>query len=357
VQRRPLVVLVLTLTGLAVLAAPLLSARLTNPDLDGIPRTLESKRVADTLDARFARHGEPAIVVVARTDPATLDAWAARHADDRGVTEVEPAEAVAPGLSTVDIHVAGDPRGGQARALVETFRADRPDGGQSWVSGTAAFFTDQLALLRRDLPWALAVMVAAMLVLLFAMTGSVVVPVKALAMNLVSMGATFGVMVAAFQWGWGADPLDLLVNAGLDPFVLVIVFAFAFGLSMDYETFLLARIKEAYDSGSPNDEAVRIGLQRSGRIITSAAVAMVIVFGAFGGGQIGTVEQIGLGLVVAVLVDATIVRCLLVPATMTLLGRANWWAPRPLRALHSRFGLREAPAPSASPERELTSVG
>jgi RND superfamily putative drug exporter len=228
------------------------------------------------------------------------------------------------------------------------------------VTGEAAFFTDELDLYERDLPVSAAVVVAAMFVLLFLMTGSVVVPIKALLMNMVSMGATFGAMVAAFEWGWGAKQLDFLVNPGLDPTTLLVIFVFAFGLSMDYETFLLARIKEEYDRGASNDVAVRTGLQRTGRIITSAAIAMVIVFSCFVVGDIGTVEQIGLGLVVAVLVDATIVRCLLVPATMTLLGRANWWAPRPLRAFHARFGLHEAPTspalPPAAQEDSLTGV-
>jgi RND superfamily putative drug exporter len=133
--------------------------------------------------------------------------------------------------------------------------------------------------------------------------------------------------------------------------VIVIVFAFAFGLSMDYEVFLLGRIKEYIDAGEPNDVAVRHGLQRSGRIITSAALLMLIVFACFGAAKIGDIEQIGIGLFVAVLIDATIVRCLLVPATLTLLGRFAWWAPGPLMRLHVRVGLdeREAPVPAPQP--------
>jgi RND superfamily putative drug exporter len=168
------------------------------------------------------------------------------------------------------------------------------------------------------------------------MTGSLIVPVKALMMNVVSLGATFGVLVAVFEHGWLAGPLDTLTVGGLSPFVMVLVFAFGFGLSMDYEVFLLARIQERVDAGEPTDVAVRHGLQRSGRIITSAALLMLVVFGFFAAAKIGNIEQIGLGLFVAVLIDATIVRCLLVPATMTLLGRYNWWAPKPLQRLRLR---------------------
>ncbi|WP_170323583.1 MMPL family transporter [Cryptosporangium phraense] len=344
VQRRPVVVLIGALGVLMVAAIPVFSVKISDPGLGEIPTSIESRRVLDTLDGRFGRQEAPAISVVARTDAAALDRWAAGFADDPEIRRIGKAEQVRPGTSVVAIDVKGDANGSDARHLVERLRADRPDGGESWVTGQAAFFHDELTLYQRDLPLAAGVIAVAMFILLFLMTGSVVVPIKALLMNLVSMGATFGAMVAAFQWGWGAGPLDLLVNPGLDPAVLMVIFVFAFGLSMDYETFLLARVKEEYDSGRSNDQAVRAGLQRTGRIITSAAIAMVIVFSCFVLGDIGTVEQIGLGLVVAVLVDATIVRCLLVPATMTLLGRANWWAPKPLRKLHDRFGLREAPS-------------
>jgi RND superfamily putative drug exporter len=356
VQRRPVMVIVVTLFGLLAIAAPAVAVNISDPGLGEIPTSIESRRVVDDLTGRFGQQPDPPITVLARTDPATLDAWAAQHAGDQGVTKVFPAEEVRPGLSMVDIDVAGDPHGSEARGLVKSLRADRPD-VESWVTGDAAVFGDLLDILIDGLPGAIAVMVGAMFVLLFLMTGSLLVPVKALVMNLLSLGATFGAMVMVFQHGWGAGPLDFLVNDGMDPYTLLAIFAFAFGLSMDYEVFLLARIKELYDKGYDNDTAVRLGLQRSGRIITSAAVLMMIVFGGFAAAKIGGVEQIGFGLVVAVLVDATIVRCLLVPATMTLLGKANWWAPKPLRLLHAKFGLREAPPAQPEPDRELTPVG
>jgi RND superfamily putative drug exporter len=341
VQRRPLVTALLTGAALIGAGAPLLSTTLHLDDVNSFPKSLEAVTVAHDLAGRFNVATSPAVVVVARTDPASLDAWAARWHGVDGVTRVAPAEPVAPGLSTVNIDVSGDPEGGAARALVASVRADRPPGVQSWVTGDAAMLTDLLRQIESRLPWAIGVTVLAMVILLFAMTGSLVVPVKAILMNVVSLGATFGVMSAVFEHGFLARPLGMITVAGLNPFVVVIVFAFAFGLSMDYEVFLLGRIKEYVDRGLETDHAVRRGLQNSGRIITSAALLMVIVFGAFALGRTGTVQQIGLGLAVAVAVDATIVRCLLVPATMTLLGQWNWWAPGWLRRVHERVGLRE----------------
>jgi RND superfamily putative drug exporter len=232
----------------------------------------------------------------------------------------------------VDLEVAAGPPTPAAEDLVRRVRADRPPGAQSWATGDAAQLVDLKDLIGRGAPWAIAVAVLAMLVLLFTMTGSLVVPVKALAANVLSLAATLGVMAAVFVHGWLAGPLHTLTVPGLDPFVTVIILAFAFGLSMDYEVFLLTRIKEHVDAGVDSDEAVRRGLQDSGGIITSAALLMMIVFACFGGAQMGSIEELGIGLTVAVFIDATIVRCLLVPATMTLLGKWNWWSPiRPPR--------------------------
>jgi RND superfamily putative drug exporter len=220
-------------------------------------------------------------------------------------------------------------------------RADRPPGGPSWVTGDAATLSDLMGIIGDGLPWAIGLTLLAMVALLFAMTGSLVVPVKAILANAVSLGATFGVLTAVFGDGFASDLLDTLTVGALNPFVVVLVFAFAFGLSMDYEIFLLGRIKEYVDAGLDTDAAVRRALQHTGRVITSAALLMVIVFACFAAARIGNIEQIGLGLAVAVFIDATVVRCLLVPATMTLLGRWNWWAPRWLKQLHARVGLRE----------------
>ena len=160
-------------------------------------------------------------------------------------------------------------------------------------------------------------------------------------------------LTAVFGKGYLSGVLDTITVGALNPFVVVLIFAFAFGLSMDYEVFLLGRIKEQVDHGVATNTAVRRGLQHTGRVITSAALLMVIVFSCFAAARVGNIEEIGLGLTVAVLIDATIVRCLLVPATMTLLGRWNWWAPQWLTRLHRRVGLGEfelPPAPQREPE-------
>jgi RND superfamily putative drug exporter len=302
---------------------------------------MESVQVVRELTANYGQGAEPAVTVVSHAGPAELDAWATRFKSAPGVALVHPAEDAGNGLATIGFEVTGDPEGPDAQHLVERIRDDRPGGGESWVTGSGAFVADVVGQITDRLPLALGVTLLAMVVLLFAMTGSVVVPLKAVLMNLLSLGATFGVLTAVFQHGFLAGPLGVLTVGGLSPFTVVSVFAFAFGLSMDYEVFLLGRIKEYTDQGLTTDVAVRRGLQRSGRIITSAALLMVIVFGCFVTGKMGEVQQIGLGLAVAVAVDATLVRCVLVPATMTLLGRANWWAPAWLKRLHGLIGLRE----------------
>jgi RND superfamily putative drug exporter len=191
-------------------------------------------------------------------------------------------------------------------------------------------------------PRAFAVVVLATFVLLFLLTGSVLVPVKALLLNVVSLGAAFGILVWGFQQGHLEGLMGFRSSGGIEIGIPVILVALGFGLSMDYEVFLLSRIKEFHDAGMSNDEAVAAGLQRTGRIITSAALIIVIVFAGFAAGELLVIKETGLGLAVTVAVDATLVRLVLVPAAMTLLGEWNWWAPRPLRRLHSRWAVREA---------------
>jgi RND superfamily putative drug exporter len=210
------------------------------------------------------------------------------------------------------------------------------------VGGDPAEIVDLRHAVASRLPLAVGVIVIATFVLLFLMTGSVVVPVKAIVMNVLSLGATFGALVWVFQDGHLAGLLGFDPPGSLDLLMPVIVFVFAFGLSMDYEVFLLSRIREVWEATGDNDRAVAEGLQRSGRIITSAGLLIVIVFAGFAAGEIVALKQLGLGLALAVIVDVTVVRSLLVPATMKLMGRWNWWAPAPLARLHRRVGLREA---------------
>jgi trehalose monomycolate/heme transporter len=186
------------------------------------------------------------------------------------------------------------------------------------------------------------VMAAATFVLLFLAFGSVVLPVKAIVMNLLSLAATFGVVVWIFQEGHLSGLLQFTPTGTIEPTMPILMLAIIFGLSMDYEVFLLSRIRERYDVTGDNAEAIASGLQRTGGIITSAALLLLIVIGSFSASGITFIKLLGVGMIVALIVDASIVRVMLVPATMRLLGRANWWAPRPLRGLYARYGIREA---------------
>jgi uncharacterized membrane protein YdfJ with MMPL/SSD domain len=185
--------------------------------------------------------------------------------------------------------------------------------------------------------------VIATMVLLFLMTGSLVVPLKAIVMGALSLGATFGALVWVFQDGHLSGLLGFDPTGYVDITVPVLVFVFGFGLSMDYEMFLLSRIKETWDETGDNDRAVAVGLQQTGRIVTAAAVLITVVLLGFASGDLLTIKQVGIALALAVVLDATVVRMLLVPATMRLLGRWNWWAPGPLARFQRRFGLRETP--------------
>jgi uncharacterized membrane protein YdfJ with MMPL/SSD domain len=212
------------------------------------------------------------------------------------------------------------------------------------VAGQTARFVDQQSSLGSHLPLALALLATTTLFVLFVMTGSLVLPVKALVMNLLTVSAAFGLLVLVFQDGRLEGPLAYTSIGGLDSTQPLLLFALAFGLSTDYGVFLLMRIKEARDNGASDSEAVAIGLERTGRIVTAAALLFCVAIGAFATSQIVFIKELGIGTALAVLIDATIVRALLVPSLMELLGRRNWWAPRPLRRLHARFGAHEAPA-------------
>ena len=342
VQRRPLLVASTTGVLLAALALPFLGVRFLDGGAELIPRSFETRQVADALRDRFAgQEAQPVRVVTALpADSEALRSWSARVARLPEVRSVRPGPALDGTVTVVDLVPTGAGQGEAAQALVAAVRAERPS-PDALVTGSAAFLVDFNDSLAERLPWAVGLVVAATFVLLFLMTGSVLVPAKALVMNLLSLGASFGALVLVFQEGWLAGPLGVEPAEGLQTWVPVLVFVFAFGLSMDYEVFLLSRIKELVDQGHDGDRAVALGLQRSGRIITSAALLLIIVFAGFAAGEMAAITQLGLAMAVAIAVDATVVRCLLVPATMTLLGDANWWAPAPLRRLHARFGVSE----------------
>jgi RND superfamily putative drug exporter len=351
VQRRPAAVATVCAVGLVALAVPFLSVSYGSGDPRLLPRSFESRAVADTLLARFpGKQAEPIMVIAQRPadDPAART-YTEHIKSLPGVADVTVEDTVGTQLSVIDVVATGSTQGAAAQNVVRALRADRPSYA-TFVSGSAAFLIDFQGRITTRLPWALLIIGLATFVLLFLMTGSVLVPLKALLMNTLSLGATFGALVWVFQQGHLSGLLGFESFGAIEAWVPVVVFVFAFGLSMDYEVFLLSRIKERYDQTGDSDAAVAGGLQRSGRIITSAAVLVMIVFLGFALGQNLGIKQMGLALAVAVVVDATVVRCLLVPATMTLLGNRNWWAPQPLRRLHDRFGLHEAPADVALPD-------
>jgi RND superfamily putative drug exporter len=211
--------------------------------------------------------------------------------------------------------------------------------------------TDLLASLASLLPWMALLVVGTTLVLLFLAFGSVVLPVKAVLMNVLSLGASFGALVWIFQDGNLSGVLDFTPTGFIEATQPILVLAIVFGLSMDYEVFLLSRIREQYDLTGDNTTAVATGLQRTGGIITSAALLLLVVIGAFSLSGITFIKMIGVAMAIAIVVDATVVRLLLVPASMRLLGRANWWAPGPLRRVYARYGIRESDGgqPAAAP--------
>jgi RND superfamily putative drug exporter len=197
------------------------------------------------------------------------------------------------------------------------------------------------------LPPVLAIVIGSTLIILFLMTGSVILPIKAVVMNFLSLSAMFGILVFIFQDGHLQGLLGFTSEGALDATQPIFLFAVGFGLATDYGVFLLSRIKEAHDAGAANSDAVAIGLERTGRIVTAAALLFAVAIGAFVTSQIVFIKELGLGAALAVLIDASIIRALLVPSLMALLGSANWWAPRPLQRLHQRVGLREGGTPVA----------
>ena len=353
VQRWAVPVVVLVSVGLVLLAVPFTHARFDDIGVKALPRSSETRQVAEAIDARFSIVTAEPVVVLADVDreDAAVAPWLADIDALPGVAGTEIRDLPDGDVTVVEIDAEGETNGRTAQAVVGDVRAlDAPF--PVGVTGDPAEIVDFRASITSRLPVAIAIIVVATFVLLFLMTGSVVVPAKAIVMNVLSLGATFGALVWVFQDGHLAGALGFDAPGSLDLVMPVIVFVFAFGLSMDYEVFLLSRIREVWEETGDNDLAVAQGLQRSGRIITSAALLMVIVFAGFLAGEIVAFKQLGLGLALAVIVDATVVRSLLVPATMKLMGRWNWWAPAPLARLHDRIGLREggdAGAPGISP--------
>jgi len=339
-QRRPWLVVGGVLLVLGILAAPALRMELRSSGAQLLPPTAPDRQFFDTLAEQYPASGIPTIQVVGEATPEQMAPLRESIESMDGVGLVPPPRAVGDEHSVLNVYLTDpDPGSAPAKAAVAAVRADRPD-YPIWVSGQTAALIDFTDALAAQAPAAIAVVILATFVLLFLLTGSILVPIKALVINVVSLGASLGVLVWVFQDGNGESLLGFQSTGGIETIIPILVVALGFGLAMDYEVFLLSRIKEFRDKGMGNNEAVVAGLQRSGRIITSAALIVALVFSGFVAGELLVIKQTGVALAVAVAVDATLVRCLLVPATMTLLGEWNWWAPAPLRRLHNRLGLR-----------------
>jgi uncharacterized membrane protein YdfJ with MMPL/SSD domain len=323
VMRRPVPVAAGAAVLLIALGAPFTTIRFTGIDPSVLPRDRSARVVDDAIKTEFPpSETSPVYIALDPAAPAAqVRAFAARLP-----TPVAPPHV---GEGRVDLIAPGPPLGTPAKDFVRELRAVRAPFDFK-VGGQTASFVDQQASLRAHLPAALAILAATTLVILFLMTRSVVLPVKALVMNLLTLSAAFGLLVLVFQDGHLEWLFGFTSQSAIESSQPVLLFAVAFGLSTDYGVFLLGRIKELHDEGLSNEEAVALGLQRTGRIVTFAAALMVIAIGCFVTASIIFIKQLGFGVAVAVLIDATIVRALLVPALMRLLGDWNWWVPRPL---------------------------
>ncbi|MBN2176999.1 MAG: MMPL family transporter [Demequinaceae bacterium] len=338
VQKRPWTIVGASAAILLALAVPALSIHMRNSDVELLPPDNPDRAYLADLPLAYPSLADPAIVMMTDTPPSEFAQVAAQIAEIPHVIGVAPYRDQG-GIVFWGVYL-DDPDAGSAVAVdvVTQIRAlDTPDALH--VGGKAANQIDFVDAIQEGAPIALSIVVLSTLVLLFLMTGSLLVPIKALLVNALSLTASIGVLVWLFQWGNLEGPLGFASPDGVETYVVILVLAFGFGLAMDYEVFLLSRIKELVDRGVPNDEAVRLGLQRSARIITSAAAIVILVFLGFAAGHMLVIKEVGVGLAFAVFMDATLVRMFLVPATMTLLGDWNWWAPGPLRRLHNRRGL------------------
>lgn len=353
VMRRPGAIAAATATVMVVLAAPALNATFTGVDDSVIPTDLSARQVTDTLARDYAADsGTPVTVAVRSDDPAEVAAFATSVSQLPGV--VAPAEPVDLGRATwqVDLAVAGDAAAEPARDLVLDVRDVAADSGtDALVTGPAAEFVDQRQAIADTLPLAIGLLVVLTMLVLWLMTGSVVLPIKAVVMNTLTVGVALGAITFVYQGGRFTDLLGYTPNGGIEPGNFLVAAALVFALSTDYGVFLLGRVKEARDSGLPEREAVATGLGRTGSIVTAAALLLAVAIGAFSTSEISFMQQIGIATAVGVLVDAFIVRSLLVPSLMALMGKWNWWAPMWLRRLHDRVGLREGGEPVASADR------
>ena len=357
VMKRPVAYVVAITVVLLAMGLPFFSVAWGSPDHRALPVGAPARVAGEVLAAQFPQSGtSPIDAVITLNRPAAaatadLAAYATRLRAVPGVSAAA-VTGLAGDHARLSMTYTQDATSPAGRALVTAVRqVPVPAGSAVLVGGFSATNADTLSAIGRTLPWAALWIVAGMAVLLFLAFGSVVLPVKAVLMNMLSLSASFGAVVWIFQQGHLSGSLGFTSVGSVEATQPVLMFAIAFGLAMDYEVFLLSRIREEWDRTGDNTAAVALGLQRTGRIITSAAALLIVVIGAFATSGVTFIKMIGVGVALAILIDATVVRALLVPATMRLLGTVNWWAPAPLARLQARFGLQEAPA--ASDQRHI----
>ncbi len=347
VTRRPGRVAALSAALLIALAVPFAAVRFVSVTAGVLPHGASARQVDDTLARDFPpnRTSPVEVVVGAPSSSPQVRALAVQISRLPDVSAVAPAQPAGPDDALLDVASVQRPLSGPTKQLVRSIRAIRAP-VYIGVAGQTAAFLDLEHSLGAHLPAVLAVIVVATLIVLFLFTGSVVLPVKAVLMNLLGLSAVLGILVLIFQDGRLQGLLSYTSQGALDATQPIFLAAVAFGLATDYGVFLLSRIKEARDHGASDSEAVAMGLERTGRIVTAAAVLFAVALGAFATSKLVFIKELGVGAALAVLIDASIIRALLVPSLMELLGPWNWWAPRPLRRLHDRIGLRESGAPA-----------
>ncbi|MDQ6524969.1 MMPL family transporter [Nocardioides sp. LHD-245] len=347
VMRRPVIVATAVVVVLLAVASPFLGVKWGSVDYRVLPADTPSHLASERLNTEFGPERSTANILVEGADEAGVAAYTRALGQVDGVVDVRP---VASEGDTTLLRAAweGNSQTDHAQQVVRDLRAvDAPGDAEALVGGLTADTVDLASSVGDHLPLMGMIVVGVMLVLLFLAFGSVVLPLKAVLMNALSITASFGVVTWIFSDGHLADLLGFTPQGFLDLTNPIVMLAVLFGLSMDYEVFLLSRVREQWDATGDNDLAVQTGVQKTGRIITSAALLLAVVIGAFSLSGVVFMKMLGIGMLVAILVDATVVRALLVPATMKLLGRWNWWAPAPLARWWERYGFREGPRVTA----------
>jgi uncharacterized membrane protein YdfJ with MMPL/SSD domain len=339
VMRFPGRIAIATTALLIALGIPFYSIQFTAIDAQVLPDSASANQVDDALRADFPPFRDTPIQLAVSDAREQAQKVARDAARLPGVAEVRPPIELASGNYALEVVSSNPPLSAASEDLVRNLRALD---GDPLTAGVSASFLDLKQSLAEHLPLMLAIVVAVTLAVLFVFTGSVVLPVKQILMNLLGLSAVFGILVLIFQDGRLESLLGYTSQGALEATQPLFLFAVAFGLSTDYGVFLLSRIKEAHDNGATDSDAVAIGLQRVGRIATAAALLFAVAIGAFVASEMIFIKQLGLGTALAVLIDATIIRALLVPSLMEMLGKWNWWAPKPLRRIHARLGFSGA---------------